>query len=66
MHEIVYTDTRGWHYRVGKMLNGKFRGVYQKPTEKRWRSMKLPMRSDFQLAQSDLDNYAISHKFTLI
>lgn len=59
----IYTDNRNWKYKIGEMLDGGFRGMYQKPNQNRWHSMRLPIRKTFDLAQSDLDNYAKTHKF---
>jgi hypothetical protein len=63
---IVYTDKRGFKYQVGQMLCGGYRGMYQKPNEKKWHSMRLDICETYDSAQKDLDRYAGIHKFDIL
>lgn len=63
---VIYTDKKGFKYQVGQMLCGGYRGMYQKPNEKRWHSMRLEIRETYKDAQDDLTKYANTHKFDII
>lgn len=60
----VYTDKRGWTYKVRPALGGKpYKGMYQKPGQNGWHSIKvLPWRDIPALAQIDLDEWAQKRK----
>jgi len=69
---VDYTDSAGIIYRISQGLNSGMEGaswftVRAKPgsdTESRVKSNNLPDRKDWQLAQNDLDIYAVTHGLT--